>query len=128
MLRADDPHFLVFGEIYFASVYEGVVKGWHKHRDMTLNYACMFGRIKLALYDDRPDSETQRNRDGGFSRAGQPLARRHPARGLDRVQGNEPPVRPRRQLLHPPPRSRAGRRGSTRSTTTFPYDWAVQMH
>jgi dTDP-4-dehydrorhamnose 3,5-epimerase len=59
MLRADDPHFLAFGEIYFSSVYEGVVKGWHKHRDMTLNYACVFGRIKLALYDDRPDSETQ---------------------------------------------------------------------
>jgi dTDP-4-dehydrorhamnose 3,5-epimerase len=59
MLRADDPHFLVFGEIYFSSVYEGVVKGWHKHRDMTLNYACVFGRIKLALYDDRPGSETQ---------------------------------------------------------------------
>ena len=31
MLRADDPHFLQFGEIYFTSVYEGVVKGWHKH-------------------------------------------------------------------------------------------------
>ena len=31
MLRADDPHFLAFGEIYFSSVYEGVVKGWHKH-------------------------------------------------------------------------------------------------
>ena len=25
---------------------------------MTLNYACIFGRVKLALYDDRPDSAT----------------------------------------------------------------------
>ena len=58
MLRADDPHFVGFGEIYFTSVYDGVVKGWHKHRDMTLNYACIHGRIKLVLYDDRPDSET----------------------------------------------------------------------
>jgi dTDP-4-dehydrorhamnose 3,5-epimerase len=59
MLRSDDPHFVQFGEIYFTSVYEGVVKGWHKHREMTLNYACIFGRIKLALYDDRRDSPTR---------------------------------------------------------------------
>jgi dTDP-4-dehydrorhamnose 3,5-epimerase len=58
MLRADDPHFLQFGEIYFTSIYEGVVKGWHKHRDMTLNYACVFGRIKLVLYDERSASST----------------------------------------------------------------------
>jgi dTDP-4-dehydrorhamnose 3,5-epimerase len=56
MLRADDPHFVQFGEIYFTSVYAGVVKGWHKHREMTLNYACVFGRVKLVLYDDRLDS------------------------------------------------------------------------
>jgi dTDP-4-dehydrorhamnose 3,5-epimerase len=58
MLRADDPHFIDFGEIYFTSIYPGVVKGWHRHREMTLNYACIFGRIKLVLYDDRPGSTT----------------------------------------------------------------------
>jgi dTDP-4-dehydrorhamnose 3,5-epimerase len=58
MLRSGDPHFLQFGEIYFTTVYEGVVKGWHKHREMTLNYACVFGRIKLVVYDDRPESPT----------------------------------------------------------------------
>jgi len=59
MLRADDPHFLQFGEIYFTTIYEGVVKGWHKHREITLNYACVSGRIKLAVYDDRPESPTR---------------------------------------------------------------------
>ena len=49
MLSRDDPHFVDFGEIYFSSVYPGVIKGWHRHRDMTLNYACVFGRIKLVL-------------------------------------------------------------------------------
>jgi dTDP-4-dehydrorhamnose 3,5-epimerase len=58
MLKATDPHFQQFGEIYFSTIYRGVVKGWHKHRDMTLNYACVFGRIKLVLYDDRPTSPT----------------------------------------------------------------------
>jgi dTDP-4-dehydrorhamnose 3,5-epimerase len=59
MLRRSDEHFVEFGEIYFASIYEGVVKGWHKHRDMTLNYACVHGRIKLVLYDDREESPTR---------------------------------------------------------------------
>jgi len=59
MLKSTDPHFLQFGEIYFSTVYEGVVKGWHKHREMTLNYACVHGRIKEVLYDDRPDSPTK---------------------------------------------------------------------
>jgi dTDP-4-dehydrorhamnose 3,5-epimerase len=58
MLRADDPHFDRFGEIYFTSVYRGVVKGWHRHREMTLNYACVFGGIKLVLFDEREGSST----------------------------------------------------------------------
>ena len=59
MLRATDPHFIRFGEIYFSTVYAGVVKGWHRHREMTLNYSCVFGRIKLVLYDERDDSPTR---------------------------------------------------------------------
>ena len=58
MLKATDPHFQAFGEIYFSTVYRGVVKGWHRHRDMTLNYACVHGRIKLVLYDDREGSKS----------------------------------------------------------------------
>lgn len=59
MLRCTDPHFLQFGEVYFSSVFPGVVKGWHKHREMTLHYACVFGRVKVVLYDDREGSATR---------------------------------------------------------------------
>ncbi len=59
MLRADDPEFEAFGEIYFSTVFPGVVKGWHLHRRMTLNYAVVSGMIKLALFDDRPSSPTR---------------------------------------------------------------------
>ena len=59
MLRRTDPHFTEFGEIYFSSIYRDVVKGWHRHRQMTLNYACIWGRIKLVLHDDRPNSPSQ---------------------------------------------------------------------
>ena len=59
MLRRDDPWFDRFGEIYFSVVYPGVVKGWHLHKVMTLNYAVIVGRIKLVLYDEREDSPTR---------------------------------------------------------------------
>ena len=59
MLRADDPHFERFGEIYFSTVYPGAVKGWHRHAEMTLSYVCIHGRIKLVLYDDRDGSPTR---------------------------------------------------------------------
>ncbi len=59
MLKRTDPHFKEFGEIYFSSIYQGVVKGWHSHKLMTLNYACISGRIKLVLFDDREGSETR---------------------------------------------------------------------
>jgi len=59
MLRRTDDHFTEFGEIYFSKIYPGVVKGWHKHTVMTLNYACIHGRIKVVLYDDREASATK---------------------------------------------------------------------
>jgi dTDP-4-dehydrorhamnose 3,5-epimerase len=58
MLRRTDPHFIEFGEIYFTSIYGDVVKGWHRHAAMTLNYACIWGRIKLVLFDGRDGSPT----------------------------------------------------------------------
>ncbi len=59
MLRRDDPGFEQFGEIYFSLVYPGVVKGWHVHSRMTLNYAVPVGMVKLVCYDERSDSPTQ---------------------------------------------------------------------
>lgn len=59
MLRSTDKHFEKFGEIYFSVVNPGVVKGWHLHKKMILNYAVVAGMIKLALYDDRKGSSTR---------------------------------------------------------------------
>ena len=56
MLRADDPHFQSFGEIYFSVIYPDVIKGWHLHTRLTLNYAVPSGRIKVVCYDDRKGS------------------------------------------------------------------------
>lgn len=59
MLKKTDPYFEKFGEIYFSVVNPGVVKGWHLHKKMTLNYAVVSGMIKLVLFDDRKSSATR---------------------------------------------------------------------
>ena len=61
MLKSTDAHFVGFGEVYFSSVYPGIVKGWKRHRRATANYACIFGRVRVALYDDRAASRTRGN-------------------------------------------------------------------
>ncbi|HMJ77622.1 MAG TPA: dTDP-4-dehydrorhamnose 3,5-epimerase family protein [Iamia sp.] len=61
MLRDDEEAFERFGEIYFSLIYPGVVKGWHLHHEMTLNYAVPVGMIKLVCYDDREGSPTRGN-------------------------------------------------------------------
>ena len=59
MIRNDDSEFEKFGEIYFSCVYPNVIKGWHGHKIITLNYAVIKGMIKLVLYDDRNNSSTK---------------------------------------------------------------------
>lgn len=59
MLKSTDKIFKQFGEIYFSFIYPGIIKGWHWHEKMELNYAVPVGMIKLVLYDDRPNSPSK---------------------------------------------------------------------
>jgi len=61
MCRKHDPHVGLVGmeEIYFSTVYPGVVKAWHHHKEMTLRYACVYGSVHVGLYDDREGSSTR---------------------------------------------------------------------
>lgn len=58
MMRNDSPMFEKFGEIYFSITYPDVVKAWHLHKKMTLNYAVISGALKFVFYDDRKSSPT----------------------------------------------------------------------
>lgn len=40
-------------EVYFSTVNPGVVKAWHGHKEMTLNYACILGKVMVGLCDLR---------------------------------------------------------------------------
>ena len=59
MISREDSVFREFGEVYFSVAYPGVIKGWHIHKRMTLNYAVPSGHIKFVLYDDRQESPTR---------------------------------------------------------------------
>ncbi len=56
MLRKDSPAFKEFGEVYFSHVFNGVVKGWKKHKLMEQNFCVPVGQIQFVFYDDRQDS------------------------------------------------------------------------
>ncbi len=56
MLRADDPMFTEFGEIYFSQVLPGVIKAWKLHTKMTQNYAVVSGNIRVVIHDSREGS------------------------------------------------------------------------
>ena len=58
MLRNDSEVFDKFGEIYFSTIFKAKIKAWHLHREATLNYACIFGKVKLVLFDERKTSST----------------------------------------------------------------------
>ena len=62
MLKSTDSNFEDFGEIYFSTAYPGVVKGWHEHTKMTLNYSVIKGMIKLVLIDNRENSSTYKKK------------------------------------------------------------------
>jgi len=59
MLRAGNmPFFEPMGEVYFSMVRPNVVKAWHCHKAMRLNYCCVVGEIQLGLVDLRLSSPT----------------------------------------------------------------------
>lgn len=125
MLRRDDPHFTQFGEIYFSVIYPGVIKGWHLHSRMTINYAVVRGSIKLVLYDQRPDSPTRgRIQELVFGQVNYQLVRVPPGvvNGFTAVGGEEAIVANCADLPHDPMEI-------TRInplTSDIPYDWSVK--
>jgi dTDP-4-dehydrorhamnose 3,5-epimerase len=58
IMRADDPWFEKFGQVYVTTTYPGVVKAWHYHKKQTDNFYVAKGIVKIALYDERKDSPT----------------------------------------------------------------------
>ena len=58
IMRADDPWFEKFGQVYFTTTYPGVVKAWHYHKKQTDHFYVVKGTVKIALHDQREGSPT----------------------------------------------------------------------
>ena len=58
VLRASDPHFDKFGQIYVSLCRRGVIKAWHAHQRQTDRFYVVAGTSKIGLWDGRPKSPT----------------------------------------------------------------------
>jgi dTDP-4-dehydrorhamnose 3,5-epimerase len=59
ILRSDEGLFVGFGQAYVTTVYPGVVKAWHMHKEQTDSICLLQGRLKLVAYDSREDSPSR---------------------------------------------------------------------
>ena len=48
-----DESYLGFGEMYFSEINFGIIKGWKKHTEMTLNLIVAVGKIQFAIYNNK---------------------------------------------------------------------------
>ena len=125
MLKNSDPHFLAFGEIYFSVIYPGVIKAWHLHSRMTINYAVVEGNIKLVVFDQRPDSKTKGElQEIYFGQVNYQLVRVPPGvvNGFTSTGGRRAIVANCADLPHDP--SEITRIDPF--TPTIPYDWKLK--
>ena len=58
-MKCSDPGFDGFGEAYFSTIYHKDTKPWKKHLRMTLNFVVPVGKIRVVIFDDRPESPTK---------------------------------------------------------------------
>ena len=52
-LKKSDNGFDDFGEAYFSTIKQNIIKGWKKHTIMTLNLVVPVGEIEFVIYDER---------------------------------------------------------------------------
>tara|TARA_Y100000741_G_scaffold361539_1_gene345717 strand:- start:532 stop:981 length:450 start_codon:yes stop_codon:yes gene_type:complete len=60
-LKKSDDGFLGFGEAYFSIINNGEIKGWNRHKKMTLNLIVPFGEVTFVIYDTRNNSISSGN-------------------------------------------------------------------
>ena len=55
-MKSKDDGFVKFGEAYFSTINKGAIKGWKRHKEMTLNLVVPVGEVLFVLYDERLNS------------------------------------------------------------------------
>ena len=59
MMRKDSELYEKFGEVYFSEILSGMVKAWRKQTEKIQNLAVPVNKIRLVIYDSRPNSKTR---------------------------------------------------------------------
>ena len=57
-MKKSEVGFTGFGEAYFSMINNGEIKGWNKHKRMTLNLVVPMGEVTFVIYDDREGSKS----------------------------------------------------------------------
>lgn len=55
-MKRSSPGFAGFGEAYFSTVLPGEIKGWKRHRRVTLNLVVPVGTVRFVIFDGRANS------------------------------------------------------------------------
>ena len=58
-LKKSDAEYSSFGEAYFSTINNGEIKGWNKHKMMTLNLIVPFGEVTFVICDKRESSRSK---------------------------------------------------------------------
>lgn len=58
-MKNNDDGYDGFGEAYFSTIKQGDIKGWNRHKNMTLNLIVPTGEVTFIIYDDREKSKTK---------------------------------------------------------------------
>mgnify|MGYP006088844251 CR=1 FL=1 len=59
VMKKGDEGFSNFGEVYFSTIKYNEIKGWNRHKKMTLNLTVPFGNVLFVLFDNRESSSTR---------------------------------------------------------------------
>jgi dTDP-4-dehydrorhamnose 3,5-epimerase len=52
IIKKTDQGYNGFGEVYATSVFKDEIKGWKKHKLMTLNLVVILGTVRFYVYDE----------------------------------------------------------------------------
>ena len=60
-IKKCDEGFAGLGEAYFSTINNGEIKGWNRHKIMTLNLVVPMGEVTFVIYDDKDGSNSKEN-------------------------------------------------------------------
>ena len=61
VIKKRDEGFVGFGEAYFTTIKDGEIKGWNKHKKMTLNLVVPVGKVTFVLFDNKEEIDSKNN-------------------------------------------------------------------